>query len=218
MYEVPHHGQERARFMASCVPSLMKYTGFQSMDQTMLDPLSVLFPQEMAICHAGRCCTPAFLVCSLYTSSLYQQFDSSRKGEGESNLESDIWKNVPSRKRQNKIKDNLFFTHLPQGFHSSTWLLYIKVTFHIILEKYLHIGCSVFKENSTNMEKLHKMCNKNIIMNSVNSCWKSNNKILLLYTPIEHFSPREIYNFSLLYQQTFWYALLLSRLKLDAWT
>lgn len=94
---------------------------------------------------------------------------------------------------------------------------YILRSMYILtLEKYLYIDCFVFKENSTIMAKLHKMCNKNIIVNSVNICWKSNNKILLLYTSIEHFSPRKIYNFTLLYQQTFWNGLLLSRLKWDA--
>lgn len=40
----------------------------------------------------------------------------------------------------------------------------------LTLEKYLYIDCFVFKENSTIMAKLHKMCNKNIIVNSVNIC------------------------------------------------
>lgn len=48
---------------------------------------------------------------------------------------------------------------------------YILRSMYILtLEKYLYIDCFVFKENSTIMAKLHKMCNKNIIVNSVNIC------------------------------------------------
>lgn len=111
-------------------------------------------------------------MCPLYTSSLYKQFGS-RKGQEERYLKSDIWNNFPSKKKkiENKIKENLFFTHLPYDFHTGTGLLYIKVAFHA--------GCFVFKETSTNMAKLHKMCNKNVTVNLVKICGKSNNKILL---------------------------------------
>ena len=47
----------------------------------------------------------------------------------------------------------------------------LRSLFMLTLKKGFYIGCSLFfKENSTNMAKLHKMCNKNIMGNSVNIC------------------------------------------------
>lgn len=157
---------------------------------------------------------PQHLQCTHCMSAHCTSNWTAEKGKEKVILNQTFEKMSPQEKDNWKKKSTLY--------PSLTWFSYLYMTYILrsmyilTLEKYLYIDCFVFKENSTIMAKLHKMCNKNIIVNSVNICWKSNNKILLLYTSIEHFSPREIYNFTLLYQQTFWNGLLLSRLKLDA--
>ena len=46
----------------------------------------------------------------------------------------------------------------------------LRSLFILTLKKNFYIGCLLYKENSTNMAKLHKMCNKSIMVNSVNIC------------------------------------------------
>lgn len=55
------------------------HAGFIPMNQTMLGPFVCSVPIEMETCHSVRSCTPAPLVCSLYSSSLYKQFESRKR-------------------------------------------------------------------------------------------------------------------------------------------